>query len=548
MKNIENTTGTTEYIGLNSLDFFKEKSGNLEDENHNLKNENHLLKHTIEEQEIKIKWYEEQFRLSQDKKFGKSSEIISSEQLSFFNEAEKESQKESVEPEIEEITYKRKKAKTKTRKTYEDLEVEEIYYELSEEEQICPKCGNKLHEMKIEIRRELIVIPAQVKVKHHKKQVYACRTCDTEGTSGTIIAAKAPEPVISGSLVGPSLLAFLMDNKYKQALPLYRQEKSFIDYGVDISRQNMATWIIEGTNRWLKSIYNVMHEELIKEPVIHADETPLNVLDEKNNKTNYMWLYASTERGDKKIYLYDYQKSRAQKHPKEFLEGFAGYLQTDGYAAYDNVENIINVGCMAHAKRKFNDVLKSAPKDAKFSNSKAYEGLKFFKEIYKFEKEYKEKELTAEEIYIQRQTKTKPVLDKFKAWLDIQAKQTLPKSKLGQAIKYNLKQWEKLTRFIDDGRLNIDNNLAERAIKPFVIGRKNWLFAKSTKGAISSAIVYSIIETAKANNLKTFQYLTYLFEKLPNIDLKDQTQLDACLPWSKKLPEELKLKTESSEN
>ena len=524
MKNIENTTGTTEYKELNSLDFFKEKSENLEDENQ-------LLKHTVEEQAVKINWYEEQFRLNQAKKFGSSSEQISSEQLSIFNEAEKESQKESVEPDIEEITYKRKKARTKTRKTYEDLEVEEIYYELSKEEQICPKCGNELHEMKVEIRRELIVIPAQVKVRHHKKQVYACRTCDTKGTSGTIITAPAPEPVISGSLVGPSLLAFLMDNKYKQALPLYRQEKSFIDYGVDISRQNMATWIIEGANRWLKPIYNVMHEELIKESIIHADETPLNVLDEKNNKTNYMWLYASTTRGDKKIYLYDYQKSRAQKHPKEFLKGFSGYLQTDGYAAYNNVENIINIGCMAHAKRKFNDVLKSAPKDAKLSNSKAYEGLKFFKEIYKFEKEYKEKELTAEEIYTQRQIKTKPVLNNFKTWLDTQVKQTLPKSKLGQAVKYNLKQWDKLTRFIDDGQLNIDNNLAERAIKPFVIGRKNWLFAKSSKGATASAIVYSIIETAKSNNLNTFKYLTYLFEKLPDIDLKDQAQLDVFLPW-----------------
>jgi len=173
MKNIENTTGTTEYKELNSLDFFKEKSENLE-------NENQLLKHTVEEQDAKIKWYEEQFRLSQDKKFGSSSEKISSEQLSIFNEAEKESQKESVEPDIEEITYKRKKSKTKRRKTYEDLEVEEIYYELSKEEQICPKCGNELHEMKIEIRKELIVIPAQVKIRHHKKQVYACRTCDPQ--------------------------------------------------------------------------------------------------------------------------------------------------------------------------------------------------------------------------------------------------------------------------------------------------------------------------------------------------------------------------------
>lgn len=555
MKTIENNGITTEYKERKTLEIFKENQKNskedssvLKHEISNLKDENHLLKHTIEEQEVKIKWYEEQFRINQAQKFGKSSEKSDSNQLSIFNEAEKESQKQSEEPDVQEIVYNRQKGKTKSRKTYEDLEVEEICYELLEEEQTCPECNNKLHEMKIEIRKELVVIPAQVKVVHHKRQVYACRACDNEGLGGTIITAPSPNPVLPGSLVGPSLLAYLMDNKYNKAIPLYRQEKDFINYGIDISRQNMASWIIEGSNRWLKPLYDIMHQILLKEPIIHADETPLNVLDEKDNKTNYMWLYASAEKGNHRILIYDYQNSRAQKHPKNFLEGFEGYLHTDGYSAYNRVPDIIQVGCMAHARRKFDETLKAAPKNIDISNSKAKEALDIIGELYKLEKEYKTKKLTPEEIYIQRQEKTKPILEEYKKWLDKEIKRTLPKSKLGQALKYSINQWPKLTRFIDDGKLDIDNNLAERAIKPFVIGRKNWLFSKSPKGATASGVIYSILETAKANKVKPFHYLTYLFEKLPNIDLKDRSQLDALLPWAKEFPEELKLKTESSES
>ena len=529
MENIENSTLAAD--------------NTTEEHAHELENEVAVLKHENEELKAKVKFLEEQFKLSQAQKYGSPSDTADPMQLSIFNEAEKLSVQKNEEPDLEEITYKRKKRKSKSRKTYDDLEVVEVYYELPKEEQVCPKCNHDLHEMKVEVRKELTIIPAQVKVTHHKRQVYACRHCDQEGTGGTIIKAQAPNPVIPGSLVSPSLLAFIMDKKYVQAQPLYRQEKGFENFGIDISRQNMANWIVKGSEDWLNPLYDKMHSLLLEEAIIHADETVMNVLDEKNNKKNYMWLYSSAIRGNHQIKLYEYQPSRAARHPKNFLVGFSGFLQTDGYQGYNKIPEVTPVGCLAHGRRKFTDAIKAAPEDADIVKTKAHVAVNYFKKIYKLEKKFEE--LSSEERYNKRLEKTKPLLEEFKNWLDDEKKRTLPKSKLGQAISYNLKQWDKMTGFLEDGRVSVDNNHAERAIRPFVVGRKNWLFAKSPKGARASAICYSIIETAKANNLKPFQYLTYLFEKLPNIDVTDEESLDQLMPWSNLIPKNLKRKLES---
>ena len=343
MKNIDKSRLTAENTTENSLDFFKQKSDDLE-------NENQILKQTVEEQEAKIKWYEEQLKLSAQKQYGSSSEKISEEQLSMFNEAEIESVKKSTEPEIEQITYARKKGLSKTRKTYDDLPIEEVFYDIPDEEKTCLKCGNVMHKMKIEVRKELKVIPAQVVVVHHKRQSYACRVCDQEGESN-IVTAPMPSPVLPGSMVSPSLLAFIMEKKYSEGMPLYRQEKGFENLGIDISRQNMASWVIKGSSTWLNPLFKRMKIYLLKEDIIHADETTLNVLDEKDNKKNYMWLYASGDRSSKRIILYDYQKSRASRHAKNFLKGYTGYLQTDGYAAYGGLSEVHHMACMAHYPR-----------------------------------------------------------------------------------------------------------------------------------------------------------------------------------------------------
>lgn len=532
MKTIENT----------NID----NSNKTKDDTLSLEQENELLKQKNEELEAKIKFYEEQFRLSQHKKYGSSSEKTDSNQMSIFNEAEKLSAKPAEEPVMEDILVKRKNKRSKGRKTYEDLPIEEVYYTLAEDEKTCPTCNHALHEMKTEVRKELKIIPAQVKVVHHIKQVYACRHCDEQGTGGTIITASRPKPVLEGSMVSPSLLAFIMEQKYNQALPLYRQEKSFVNFGIDISRQNMAKWIMHGANNWLNFLYERMHFYLKQEAVVHADESPLQVLDEKKNSKGYMWLYASAEKGDCRMYLYEYQPSRSKNNPKKFLNGFKGYLQTDGYAGYNAVENVTQVGCFAHARRKFKEAINALPKDSKTTSTKAHEGLEFFNRLYQLEKQFKEMKLKPEERYEKRIEKTKLVLDELFDWLNEQKPKTLPKSKLGEAIGYSLNQWNNLIAFMKDGRIAIDNNLAERAIKPFVIGRKNYLFSKSPKGARASAMSYSIIETAKANNLSPFLYLSYLFEKLPNIDVENLDELDALLPWSKSIPDEIRLESDNN--
>lgn len=492
----------------------------------------------IEALQAKVTHYEELFRLNQHQKFAASSEQTNPEQLSFFNEAEKASAQKSEEPHTEVILRNRKNGRSKSRKTYDDLPVEEVHYTLSEDQMDCPNCEGTLHEMKTEIRRELKIIPAQVKVVHHIRQVYACRYCDKEGTEGTIVRAPMPKSLMPGSMVSPSLLAFIMERKYNQHLPLYRQEKVFENFGIDISRQNMAAWIMYGANNWLRPLYERMHVFLKNELVVHADESPLKVIDEKKNSKGYMWLYASAKSAMHPMFLYDYQSSRSQKNPQKFLEGFSGYLQTDGYSGYNAVENVTQVGCLAHARRKFNDALKALPEDAELSRTKSSEGLRFCNQIYHYEKQYMN--LTPEERFKKRQEAVKPVLDAWRSWLEEQNRCTLPKSKLGEAVKYCLNQWDKLINFMLDGHIAVDNNLAERAIKPFVIGRKNYLFSRSPKGAQASAMSYSIIETAKANKLNPFFYLTYLFKQLPNIDIEDDKALDALLPWAKSIPDEIR--------
>ncbi|SHK64017.1 IS66 family transposase [Paramaledivibacter caminithermalis] len=495
------------------------------------------LEQQVEELSAKVKYYEELFRINQSKRFGSSSEKTTDEQLSFFNEAEKNSRDNLAQPDLEEVTYKRRKSRGLNKKSMEDLPVEVIEYDLSEEDKECPECSGNLHKMSEEIRRELVIIPAQVKVIKHVRSVYACRNCERENIKTPIITAPMPKPVLPGSFVSPSLMAFIMNRKYAEAIPLYRQEQQFINFGINLSRQNLANWIINGANKWLKILYDRMHEYLIKESFLHADETTLQVLDEDGkdaNSKSYMWLYA-TGRFGPQIVLYDYQKSRAKKHPKAFLSGFKGYLQTDGYPGYNDVENVTLIGCFAHARRGFTDALKAIKDKTSISSSVAKEGLKFCNDLFAIEKTLSG--LTPKERYKRRLKESKPILEAFLSWLKEKKELVLPKSALGKAINYSLNQWSKLEAFLLDGQIEISNNRAERAIKPFVIGRKNFLFCKSPKGATASSIIYSVVETAKANNLSPFHYLNYLFEQLPNIDINDIKQLDQLLPWSDNIPD-----------
>lgn len=497
------------------------------------------LEQQVAELTAKLNWFMEQFRLSKKRQFGSSSErteALKEQQLLLFNEAEVEARPEETEPDLETITYQRRKTRTRREMNLEELPVEVVEHHLPEEERVCPCCGGPLHEMSTEVRQELKIIPAKVKVVKHVRYVYSCRRCEKEEVTTPVITAPMPAPVLPGSPVSPSLLSYIMTQKYGAGLPLYRQEQQFKSLGIDLSRQTMANWVLHGANTYLTLIYDRLHEHLLKRDILHADETTLQVLHEPGREPttkSFLWLYR-TGRDGPPIILYDYQTTRAGKHPRRFLAGFKGYLHVDGYDGYNGLSEVTLVGCWAHARRKFDEALKALPEAKRTAAVAAWEGLEFCNRLFAIERDLKE--ATPEERYQIRQVRSKPELDEFLAWLKKQKAQVLPKSTFGQAVYYCLSQWDKLVAFLQDGRLEIDNNRSERSIKPFVIGRKNWLFANTPRGAKASAVVYSIIETAKENGLNPFHYLTYLFERLPNLDPQDKEALDQLLPWSDTLP------------
>jgi transposase len=505
-----------------------------------LKKENKELRKGIFELTVKVRWFEEQFHLNQKRQFGTSSERSDDLQLQLFNEAEAEAKPLPAEPTLEEITYKRRKQRGHREAMLKDLQVETIEYELPEEEQICSCCGGPLHEMSVEVRQEIKIIPAQAKVIKHVRHVYACRRCENDGITTPIVTAPMPNPVLKGGLASPSAMAYIMTQKYVYSLPLYRQEQQLSRMGLELSRQTLANWMIHGANKWLKPLYETMHKQLLKEDILHADETTLQVLRESGRKAesqSYMWVYR-TGRYSSPIVLYDYQQTRAGTHPREFLSGYKGYLHVDGYSGYNEMPDITLVGCWAHARRKFDEALKILPPDSRSADVAARQGLEFCNQLFAIERDLED--ATPDERCQARLERSRPVLDAFLAWLNDQSSKALPKSAFGRAAAYCLNQWDKLGAFMHDGRLEISNNRSERAIKPFVIGRKNWLFANTPRGAEASAIIYSIIETAKENGLNPFAYLCHVFEKMPNIDIEDPAAIENLLPYSTSLPETCK--------
>ncbi|HHX23705.1 MAG TPA: IS66 family transposase [Thermoanaerobacterales bacterium] len=477
-----------------------------------------------------VEWLMEQIRLAKHKRFGASSEK-SNEQLTLFNEAEVISDSSVTEPDLEEVRkHYRRKARVSKDRLPPNLPVEIVEHFLPEEKQSCPECGEALHVMGKEIRREFKLIPAKGVIVEHIRYVYSCRECEKSACNVPIIKAPIDKPVIKGSFASPEAVAHIMTQKFVSGVPLYRQEQEFMRNGIGLSRQTMSNWILRCTNDWLEPIYAKLHEILLNQEVLHADETTLQVLHEPGKtpqSKSYMWLYRTS--GDAKIpiVLYEYQPDRRGKRPKEFLSGFKGYIHTDGYSGYHSElpEEITVVGCWSHARRKFDEALKGlAEKDRK--GSLAQKGKQYCDRLFKIERQLKD--ISYQDRYNERQEQAKPVLTDFLSWL--KSINPAPKSGLGKAVYYALSQWKYLERYIKDGRLEISNNRAERSIKPFVIDRKNFLFANTVKGARGSAVMFSIIETAKENGLNPYAYLTYIFKKAPNMNMEDPEMLKTLLP------------------
>ena len=479
-------------------------------------------------------------------RFGRSSEKHETEgqvsfmevdgKIVFFNEPEAVAAEESTE-EPENVS--RTRPKKKQGKREEDLDgIPVVVVEHSmtdgELEDKFGKDGWK--QLPDEVCRRYRFTPAKIEVEEHHVKVYAGK--ETE----EVIKAPHPQTLLRGSLVSPSLEAAVINAKYVNAVPLYRQEQEFERYGLHISRQNMANWTIQCADRYLAALYDYLHEKLYGYHVLQADETP--VLVNKDGRPagskSYMWVYRTgrmyTER---QVVLYEYQKTRNASHPREFLKDFNGVCVTDGYQVYHTIEgereDLRIAGCWSHARRRFDEAVKALPK-AKQKDSRAYLALAMIQAIYREEKQLKD--LPAEERKNRRQLSVKPLVEAYFTWVRENLPKVPQKSKTWEGFNYSLNQEKYLKVFLDDGEVPMDNNAAEQSIRGFCIGKKNWVMIDTIAGAKSSAIIYSIAETAKANNLKPYDYFEFLLTEIPkHLDDTDRSFLDDLLPWSPSLPE-----------
>ena len=483
----------------------------------------------------------EEIRLLRAKRFGASSERSAlSGQGILFNEAElffDQSLQEPLCPDVLAPATRGRRPKGKRELDLSGLAVRRIDYVLSDDELSCPQCASKMHEISVDIRREVEYIPAKYTVVEHAAHVYACRRCQKDSEHTPILKAPTPRPVFSGSLASASLLAQVICDKYLYHLPLYRQEAAFLHDGLALSRKTLANWVVKASEEWLFGVYDKMRQELVACDVIMADETTLEVLEEPGRspgKKSYMWLYRTSEHTKHPIVCFEYRQSRSHEHPKAFLKDFSGYCHADGYSGYHKLPgNICIVGCWAHARRKFDEALKATPA-SKRPGSLAEEGLAYINRLFDLERQFADK--GPMDRHKARSEKSVPVAEELYGWAkDANA---LPNSLAGRAIHYLVEQRPYLMRVFEDGRLELSNNRSERSIKSFVIGRKNWLFSNTPRGADASAVVFSIIETAKENRLSVYEYLKYLFEQLPNARSSD---IENLMPWSESLPMHVKV-------
>lgn len=485
----------------------------------------------IAELEMLVKFYEHQLLLFKRRQFGSTSEKtdVDLHQLNLFGE---EKVVPPPEPETEEIHYRRKKPSGKREEDLSGLPVERIDYELPESERACPECGETMRDIGVKIRRELKLIPAKVVVLEHAVHTYACRPCEQNGIRVPFTRAEAPAPLLSGSLASPSLVAHIAVQKYANGMPLYRLENGFKYDEVSISRQTMSNWVIRCSERYLEGIYALLIKHLLEESVLHSDETVVQVLREERRaaKTkSYEWLYRTSGCSRRRIAIYEYKETRSQEHPRAFLEDFEGLLHTDGYKVYHNLPpGITVIGCWSHVRRRFEGILKKLAAEQR-KGSSAWQGVAYVNALFALERDFEQ--LTPQQRYQQRLDKSKPVSDAFFAW--VAGLRALPKSPLGEAVGYALSQRKYLENVFLDGRAEISNNRAERSIKPFVMGRKAWLFSNTPAGARASSVMYSIIETAKENGLHPYRYLEFLLQTLPGSTTAD---IETLLPWSDSLP------------
>lgn len=495
---------------------------NLDKTSHNLAQ----AEDTIKKQNDFIAALQQELKLSRMRHYGRKSEKTpdGAKQLDLFNEAECAENTKEVEAVEEEITIPAHKRKKSGRKPLpKDLPRVQVIHDLDEQDKVCA-CGCSLTKIAEEKTEQLDIIPAKIRVIENIKYKYACKGCED-----TIKTATPPMAPIPKSIATPGLLSHVLIAKFKDHLPLYRQENIFNRMGVDIARNTLSNWVIKSGDI-LQPIYDLLQADICSYDIAYADETRVQVLKEPDRNASsqsYMWCFIGGP-PDKRSIIYHYDPGRSHVVIEEVMKSFSGSLHCDGYSGYDcyaQDRDVVLIGCWMHARRRFAEIVKLTK-----SEGLAHKALELISKLYKVEKHIKSQGYCVSEIHAYRLKHAKKVLDKFKYFLDSNYPKVLPKSPIGKAIYYCLNQWPKLVGYLADGRLEIDNGFSERQIKPFVIGRKNWLFNNSISGVRASQVIYSIIETCCAHKLEPYGYLRYLLTELPRIT--EPTEIQELLPWN----------------
>ena len=502
--------------------------------------------------EAKMARLVEQIKLANMRFFGSRSEKVVPEQLSLFNGVEAAADPAAAEPAVDAATAPSKPRRRGGRRRIDTSRLERVVVEHVVDHPECPHCGEAMSEMKVEVTEVVRLVPAHLVVEEHRRHVYRCRPCCDANAAGADVKARivrAPMPALTpipGSFATASLVAGVINSKYAHSNPLYRIEDEFRCLGAQISRQTMANWVMGVHARWLSKVHARMRERLLEGRYIHADETEVQVLREPGREAKQksrMWLFRSGPH-DVPNCIFEYHPTRSGQVARDFLGGWEGYLTTDGYDPYFNLglEGVTNTACLVHVRRKFAEIVKVAGGDAaaEGAGSVALEARRRIDAMFHVDSRFDG--MTPAMRKVKRISELKPLMAGFEEWARVQIGLAVPRMPLHDALAYALKFWPYVMNVLEDGNLVLDNNIAERAIKPFVIGRKNWLFSDTPRGAEASAAIYSIVVTAKLNGLNQRAYVEWLLAEMPNDDrLGDPGRIDRYLPWSEDVPAECRL-------
>jgi len=500
-----------------------EQIKNLELKIKELENENRQLHETVDFLTRKL----------YGTKSEKTSSLCIEGQMSLFDEVETSADEKAPEPTMEDIgPYRRKKQKGHKEELLKNVPHEKRLCTLAEDERFCQTCGTPLHSIGQEfVRSEIQFIPAQVKVIDYYVETFECREC-RKNNRDYIEKSPLPDPVLPHSIASPSSIAWIIHQKYELAVPLYRLEKEWEALGVGLSRATMSNWLLASYRYWLEPVVELLKKKLLEQNYLHIDETTVQVLGEENRKNttdSYMWVYCSIKKAENPVRYFEYQPGRSGDYPKDFLDGYAGYIHTDGYRGYEKVTGVTRCMCWSHLRRYFVDAL---PKDIKSPQATIpAEAIQRINQLFEFEKRLEV--LTPEKRKEERRILETEILDGFWTWAESVSKDVAPESKLGKAFTYAFNQKDGLMNYLLDGNCAISNNLAENSIRPFTVGRKNWLFSGSPKGAKTSAGIYTLVETAKANGLSPMKYIHYILRDLPAFNFQEFPEdLEEFLPWN----------------